>query len=213
MMAGEIERLVLLLKTTDHETSFESAYNQHGQLGGIDVGTDLAPSFPLLSNLLETNQPRTKGLPGFSSQPRIAIVGIDSRVQQRASSRYHTGSPVPKIPDDLLQPIHGIRNLLRPFEARIHCELPSMVEGFSRKLLLALKVPVNSAFFQARGLHEVGQSSAVIPFLIEDGSGLTNDFLPRLFAFAHVVTPREAIQQPYSRSLHDADHWMRPTGL
>src|ERR1700676_1016743 len=213
MMAGEIERLVLLLKTTDHETSFESAYNQHGQLGGIDVGTDLAPSFPLLSNLLETIQPRTKGLPGFSSQPRIAIVGIDSRVQQRASSRYHTGAPVTKIPDDLLQPIHGIRNLLRPFEARIHCEFPSMVEGFSRKLLLAPKVPVDSAFFQARGLHEVGQGSAVIPFLIEEWSRLTNDFTPGLLAFAHVGTPGEALQQPYGRPLYNTDHLMRPNGL
>jgi hypothetical protein len=43
-----------------------------------------------------------------------------------------------------------------------------MVEGFSRKLLFAFKVPVDSAFFQARGLHEVGQSSALIAFLVED---------------------------------------------
>jgi hypothetical protein len=213
MMAREVKRAVVLLQTTDHDASFQRAYNQHGQFGGINVRADFGPSFPLLSNLFETIQPGTKGLPSFRSQPRIAIIGIDSRVQQRASSWYHTGAPGTKIPDDLLQPIHGIGNLVRPFEARIHCELPGVLEGFSGKVLLAVKVPVNSTFLQPRRSHEVRQGCAVIPFLIENGSRLANYFLPRLLAFAHVGTPKEAIQRPYGHLFYEPDLWMRPNGL
>jgi hypothetical protein len=68
-----------------------------------------------------------------------------------------------------------------------------VIEGFSGEFLLALKVPVDSAFFQSCRSHEVREGGTVIPFLIEDGSRLTNDFSPGLLAFAHVGTPR--IQQ------------------
>jgi hypothetical protein len=42
---------------------------------------------PLLGNGLQPIKQGTESLAGFGSQPRIAIVGIDGRVQQRAASR------------------------------------------------------------------------------------------------------------------------------
>jgi hypothetical protein len=89
-------------------------------------------------------------------------------------------------------PARRSRNFLRSFETRVHRGLPGVLERFSRKLLLAFKVPVDSAFFQSCRSHEIGEGGAVIPFLIEDWSGLTNDFPPGLFAFTHVGTPGEA---------------------
>ena len=63
-----------------------------------------------------------------------------------------------------------------------------MVEGLSCELFFALKVPVNPAFFETGGSHEIGKCSAVVSFLIEDWRCLTNDLLPSLLAFAHVLS-------------------------
>src|SRR4029077_13627406 len=131
----------------------------------------------------------------FGSQLRIAIVGIGGPVRQWADSRQPPCPPVTKVPRDLFETINGIRDLLCSFEARAHCNFPGVVEGVSRKLFFALKVPVNPAFFQTSGSHEIGKCSALISFLIEDRRRLTNDLLPRLVASAHVLllavsTPR-----------------------
>src|ERR1700693_1366084 len=147
MTAGKIESLFLPLQTTHHMAAFERAGNQGSQLLGIDVGTDLAASLPLLRNRLQTVKPGTESLASFRSQLRIAIVGIDCRVQQRAPSRHHAGAPVSKVAHNLFEAVNRIRNLLCAFEARIHCEFPSVVERVSRKLLLAPKMPVDSALF------------------------------------------------------------------
>src|SRR6202162_2868487 len=104
----------------------------------------------------------TESLAGFGSQLRIAIVGIDGRVQQRAASRHQPGAPVAKVPHDLFETINGIRDLLCSFEARIHCNFPSVVEGVSRKLFFALKVPINPAFFETGGSSEIGKGSAAV---------------------------------------------------
>src|SRR6516162_986201 len=47
-------------------------------------------------------------------------------------------------------------------------------------------MPVDPAFFETCCPHEIGQSRAVVAFLIEDRRCLANDFLSRLLAFAHV---------------------------
>src|SRR5712675_768613 len=147
MAARKIKRIFLPLQTTHHMAAFKSAGNQGGQFRRIDVGTDLAASLPLLGNRLQTVKPGTESLASFRSQLRIAIVGIDCRVQQRASSRHHPGAPVSKVPHNLFEAVNRIRNLLCAFEARIYCEFPSVVERVSRKLLLAPKMPVDSALF------------------------------------------------------------------
>jgi hypothetical protein len=95
---------------------------------------------------LQTIKQGTEGLAGLGSQLGIAIVGIDGRVQQGATSRHQPCTSVAKVPHDLLETINGIRDLLCSFEARIHCNSPSVVEGVSRKLLFALKVPVDTPF-------------------------------------------------------------------
>src|SRR5216684_4157325 len=107
MTAGKIERVVLTLQTAYHEASFKGAGDQRGQIAGIDVGTDLASPLSLLGNRLETIQPPTERPPSLRSQLRIAIVGIDGRVQQRASSRHQPSAADPKVPDDLFQAING----------------------------------------------------------------------------------------------------------
>src|SRR6266853_956422 len=119
-----------------------------------------------------------ESLAGFGSQLKIAIVGIDCRVQQRAASWHQPGAPVAKVPHDLFETINAIRDILCSFEARIHCNFPSVVEGVSRRFFFALKVPVNPAFFETGGSHEVGKCSAAIPFPIEDWGRFANDFLP-----------------------------------
>jgi hypothetical protein len=141
---------------------------------------------------LERIKPPTESTPSLRSQLRIAIVGIDGRVQQRAPARYQSSTPVPKVPDNLSQAVNGIWDLLRSIEARSHCGFPSMVEGVSRKLLFTLKVPVNSTFFESCRSHEIGKRGAAIPFPIEDRRRLANDLLPRLLTFAHVCAPSDA---------------------
>src|ERR1700692_4873183 len=213
MTDGKVTRFFLLLQTTHHYAAFKRTCNQGGQLRRIDIGPHLASSLPLLGNGLQTIKQGTESLAGFGSQLGIAIVGIDGRVQQRAASRHQPGAPVAKVPHDLFETINGIRDLLCSFEARIHRNFPSVVEGVSRKLFFALKVPVNPAFFETRSPHEVGKCSAVISFLIEDWRCLTNDVLPCLLAFAHVSTARED-DSATVRSLisHCSKNWMRPSG-
>src|SRR5215831_6761478 len=146
MIAGEIERPFVSLQTTHHEAAFERTGNQCSQFQGIDVRPDLASASPLLRNQLETIKPRTEGLPGFRSQPRIAIVGIYGSVQQRAPSRHQPTASVPKVPHDLFQAVNRVRDLVCSFEARLHGDFPSVVEGIARELLLALEVTVDPAF-------------------------------------------------------------------
>src|SRR5438132_9538017 len=146
MMAREIERLFVSLQTTHHEAAFERTGNECRQFRGIDVRADLASASALLRNQLQTIQPRTEGLPGFRSQLRIAIVGIYGGVQQRAASRHQPTASVPKVPYDLFQPVNRIRDLFCSFEARLHGDFPSVVEGIARELLLALNFTVDPAF-------------------------------------------------------------------
>src|SRR5258708_26721028 len=131
MTAGKIEGLFLPLQTTHHMAAFERAGNQGSKLLGIDVGTDLAASLPLLGNRLQTVKPGTESLASFRSQLRIAIVGIDCRVQQRAPSRHHHGAPVSKVPHNLFEAVNRISNLLSSFETRILCQVPTLVECLS----------------------------------------------------------------------------------
>src|SRR4029077_7136337 len=187
MTDGKVPRLFLLLQTAHHYAAFKRTCNQGGQFRRIDIGTHLASSLPFLGNRLQTIKQGTESLTGFGSQLGIAIVGIDGRVQQRAASGHQPCAPVAKVAHDLFETINGIRDLLCSFEARIHCNSPSVVEGVSRKLLFALKVPVDSAFFETSGSLEIGEVGAVISFLIEDRRRLPNDLLPRLVAFAHVL--------------------------
>src|ERR1700689_140945 len=136
---------------------------------------------------MHTIEPGTEGAASFRSQLWIAIVGIDRRVQQRAASRHQSSAAVPKITHNLFKAVNGIWDLFCAFEAHIHRDFPSVVEGVSRKLLLAPKMPVDSALFQPGRSHEVGKRSAVISFLIEDWGSLADDFLPSLLAFAHAL--------------------------
>src|ERR1700730_14473419 len=82
-----------------------------------------------------------------------------------------------KVPHDLLQAVNRIRDLLCSFDSRIHGDFPTVVESISSKLLLALKVSVDSALFEPCRSHQIGEGGAVTPFLIEDRSRLTNDVL------------------------------------
>src|SRR5438046_404379 len=129
MAAGKIDRIVAPLETTHHQPSFERTHDQRGQFRGIDVGTNLPCSLPILGNRLETTEPRTESPPSFRSQVRIAIVGIDGRVQQGASPWHQPGAPVPKVPDEQLQALNGVRDLLSSLETRIQGDLPGVVEG------------------------------------------------------------------------------------
>src|SRR5580698_7875374 len=192
MTDGKITRFFLLLQTAHHMAAFERAGNQHCQFSTIHTGADFAPSLPLLGDCLHTVKPRTEGLASFRSQLWIAVVTIDGRVQQRAASRNHSGSPVSEIPYDLLEAVNRIRNLLYAFKAPVHCEFPGIVEGVSREFLLALEMPVDSALFQSSCAHEIRKRSAVVSSLIEDRSCPTNDFLPGLLAFTHIPAPSRA---------------------
>src|SRR5438270_4411156 len=210
MTDGKVTRLFLLLQTAHHYAAFKRTCNQGGQFRRIDIGTHLASSLPLVGNGLQTIKQGTESLAGFGAQLRIAIVGIDGRVQQRATSRHQPCTSVAKVPHDLFKTIDGIPDLLCSFEARVHCYFPSVFESVSRKLFFALKVSVNPSFFQTSGSHEIGECCAVISFLIEDWRCLTNDVLPCLLAFAHVPLLVKLIQQtlclPTSNCNQD---WMR----
>src|SRR5258707_5778000 len=105
MAARKIKRIFLPLQTTHHMAAFKSAGNQGGQFRRIDIGTHLAPSFPLLGNRSQTVKPGTESLASFRSQLWIAIVGIDCRVPQRAASLDHAVSPGSQVPPNLLEAV------------------------------------------------------------------------------------------------------------
>jgi hypothetical protein len=75
------------------------------------------------------------------------MVGVDRRVQQRTTSWHQPSAPVPKVPPTCIRRSTVFGDLLSSFEAPIHWAFPGVVEGVSRELLFALKVPVDSAFF------------------------------------------------------------------
>src|SRR5207302_4082808 len=110
-----------------------------------------------------------------------------------------SSAPVAKVPHEQFQPIHCIRDVLHSLKSRIYRQLPGVVEGLSRKLLLAFKMPVDTAFFQPRRPHKVGHGGTVIASLIKDGRRLTNDFLPSLLAFAHISLPAISALRPTGR--------------
>jgi hypothetical protein len=50
MPAGKVTRLFLLLQTAHHYAAFKRTCDQRGQFRGIDIGTHLASSLPLVGN-------------------------------------------------------------------------------------------------------------------------------------------------------------------
>jgi len=53
--------------------------------------------------------------------------------------------------------------------------------------LFTVKMTVDPAFFKPGRLHEIGESSTLVPSLIKERCCLTDYFLSRLLAFSHVV--------------------------
>src|SRR5258707_15815467 len=98
-------------------------------------------------------------------------------------------------------------------DPRVKSFAPGVVERLRCDLLLTSKVPVDSAFFEAGRLHQIGQGGSVITPLIKDRRRLANDFLPCLFAFPHIATLANPCMRPISRLLHHTRHWMGPVGL
>jgi hypothetical protein len=67
----------------------------------------------------------------------------------------------------LAQTVNGIWNLLYSFETGVHSKLPSMLKSLSSQLLLAIEVPVDSAFFKPGRLHQIRHSGSLLSLLIE----------------------------------------------
>jgi hypothetical protein len=144
--AGRVKWLFLSLQTTQHEAAFEGADDQGGQFRAINIRAQLASPLSFLGNRLQATKPGTESLPSFRPQRRITIVGVNGRVQERAASWHKPSASVPKVSNDLFETIDGIRDLLCSLKARIEWNFPSVGEGVDSKLLLAVKVPVDSPF-------------------------------------------------------------------
>ena len=74
--------------------------------------------------------------------------------------------------------------------ARLAHMLPCIVEGGGGEILLAGKMTIKSALFQARHRHQLGHGSASVAAPIEDGSRLLDNplpggFTPPRFCFPH----------------------------
>jgi hypothetical protein len=117
--AGRVKRLFVSLQTTHHEAAFEGADDQRGQFRAIDVRPQFASPLSFLSDRLQATKPGTESLPSFRPQRRITIVGIDSRVQERAASWHKPSAAVPKVPHDLFQAVNRIRDLPCSLEPRM----------------------------------------------------------------------------------------------
>lgn len=185
MAAGKIKRFFFSLETAQHQASFERGNDQSGQFRGTYIGTNLSLPLPFFDDRLQMIKPRSESLPGLTAQLRIAIVGIDGRVQERAPSRDQPVALLLKIPQELEQTVHRIRDLVCSLETSIHYQFPGVFEGFFGELLFAIKMTVDSTFFEACRLHEIGEGSAVISSLIKERRCLANDFLSCLLAFSH----------------------------
>jgi hypothetical protein len=131
------------------------------------MGTNFTLSLALLDYGLQTIKPRLKSLPSLGAHFRIAIVGLNRGVQKRAPASNQADPPFAKVPQDLTQTVNRMRNVVDSFETRIHCEFPSVIKGFSSQFLLAVEMTVDSAFFEAGCLHEIGEGIALIALLVE----------------------------------------------
>src|SRR5579863_9278039 len=125
----------------------------------------------------------------LAAQKLVSVVRLDSGIHQRTSAGHQPRAPIAEISHDLFEAIHGIRDLLRARQTRAYRQLPRIVEGFRSQLLLALEMPVDAAFLQASGLHQVRHGRALKSLLIEEWGRLANDFLPCLLALAHGGLP------------------------
>jgi hypothetical protein len=125
-----------------------------------DLGTDTASPLSLLGNRLETMKPRTERLPGLRSQLRMAIVGIDGRVQPWASPRHQPRAPIAKVPNNLFQAVNRIRDPPCSFESQMLCNFRNLTP-YRRPLPQALarrQDAVDSALFQPCRSHEIGEA-------------------------------------------------------
>jgi hypothetical protein len=163
--ARKIDGFFLPLEATYHQAPFERAGNLRGQFLRLNIAPDLASL--LASSTMDWRRSshelkacraldRSRGLPSSES------MAVFSSGQPPGKS----GAPVPKVTDNLFQPVNRTGDTLCSSEASIHRKFPGMVKRLSSELLFARKVTVDSTFLEPCRSHEIGEGCAVVSSLI-----------------------------------------------
>lgn len=132
-----------------------------------------------------------EGFGGEFAQDRIAIVGVDGGVHERAAAGDRRGS-LREMLDEATELLKRAGDLVEVGGADFPDLVEGETEGFGGELFLAAEVAVDSAFLQAGGVHELLQGGALVAVLIEDRRGCGDDALACGFSFAHWKSSRPA---------------------
>ena len=154
--------------------------------GGVDLRVDCALCNAVLEDVAETGLPVTKGLADPLAEDGIAVIGVDGGVEEGAP----TGDcrAVSEPGDVLLESVDVILDGIEAVGAASDGGGPGEVEGLGSEFFFVLKVTVDATFFEAGGLHDGVEGTALIAALIEERGSEFDDALPGCFAFAHAET-------------------------
>ncbi len=91
----------------------------------------------------------------FAAQHRIAIVAVNCCVEQRAASGKRAGRLLDKILHQQQKLVQEAFAIFQSTPAGLVDRLPRIVEGGGGKILLAIKVAIEAALFEAGDRHQL----------------------------------------------------------
>ena len=183
MLACEFKSSAIRLQPPHHHAAFKSRHQNRRDCSRIDIFSDFAGIDPFLQQLLQPVDSSLQGSAHMRSEYGVSIVGIDSGIQQWASTR-RDGRTLCKILDHVSQLGEWRGTSLNGAQAVLSYGGPGVIECSDRQLFLAGEVPIDAAFFKAGLLHQIGQAGAFVSPLIEDRGGFLDDALPRSLTLA-----------------------------
>ena len=184
---GGVEAVVVALDAADEHSAFEAGDEDVGDFFDIDGGLDCSGRDAFGKDGAEIRFPAGDGLADAIAEDGIAVVGVDGGVEDGAAAGQAGAGD--EVGDVLFEAVDVVGDGVEVAAAAGAGEVPGIVEGFSGELFLVLKVPVDAAFFEVGGGHDVGEGTALVAALIEERRGLLDDALPGCFAFSHGCRP------------------------
>lgn len=194
---GLTDSFVAALDAPDQDGAFESSDDVVGSGGNVHVLADGSGGDAFDEQIAEHRLPVMKRFAHTDAQHRVAIVGVDGGVEQRASAGEAGAGG--EVGDVLPEPVGLVGDGGEAATALFDGCRPGVVEGFGGEFFLALEVPVDAAFFKAGGGHDGLEGATLVTALVEDGRGLGDDALAGQFALRHTCL---SLPEKTVRSLH-----------
>ena len=182
------EGLVALLDSADQHSTFEVADDEGGCFVDVNVWLYRSDGDAFAENFFEAGLPAAEGFADALAEDRVAVVGVDRCVEQRATA-WQAGADG-EVENVLFEAIDVIGNDVDFVETFGDGVGPGEVEGFGGDLFLTVEVTVDAAFFEAGCGHNVLEATALVAALVEERSCQSDDALAGCFAFAHSCDAR-----------------------